>query len=135
MSSNLVVQDEIYRYRRDPGEKNSVLLKIKHHNNDIFNTLTNTGDLQARLTELGNHMKESWSLHKRLSPLVGGGKLAELEKLVNPYVYGLRGPGAGINSLFLIIKPEFSKRLIIYKYLKCQRNTDRPGVSIKFFSS
>lgn len=112
ISSSVIVQDEVERHRQNPKPTNQMLLDIKEHNNAVYDILTSPDDLQSRLTELGNHMNESWNLQKQLSPLVGRCKLAELENLVAPHVYGLRGPGAGGNSLFLVTKPDGIDRLL-----------------------
>lgn len=105
ISSSIIVEDEINRYGQNPKASALLLLAIKECNNRIYEILIMPGDIKKRLVELGECMNRSWSLQKELSPLVGRGRLAELEKLVSPFVFGLRGPGAGGNSLFLVVKP------------------------------
>lgn len=106
ISSSVIVQDEVDRYRQNFGEVNPMLFDIKEHNRAIYDILTLPRDLQPQLIELGLHMNGSWELQKKLSPLVGRGNLAALERLAAPHVYGLRCPGAGGNSLFLVMKPD-----------------------------
>lgn len=112
ISSSIVVEDEVAQQRKSPQEVNPLLIDIKQYNAEIYNLLTQPGNLEERLEALGDSMNRSWELQKRLSPLVGKAKLTQLEKLVAPYVYGVRGPGSGVNSLFLLMKPDSKRRLL-----------------------
>lgn len=43
---------------------------------------------------------------------MGGGHLQTIEELAEPFVYALRGHGAGGNSLFLLTKPTEKERML-----------------------
>lgn len=110
--SNIVVEDEIHNYKANPLLMNPILRQIKYYNILIFNLLTQKGNINKRLSELGNAINKSWKLQKQLSPLVGKGKLLEIERKLVEYTYGLRWAGAGVNSLFLIMKPATKSRIL-----------------------
>lgn len=112
ISSSVVVSDEISRFRANPEKYSPILRSIKEDNLEIYKLLTQEGDIEKRLNTLGELINHSWSLQKMLSPLVGRGLLSELEDLVGKYTFGLRGPGAGANSLFLVTKPEARDNLL-----------------------
>jgi D-glycero-alpha-D-manno-heptose-7-phosphate kinase len=107
-SSAAVAQDQIQRYKENPDEYRPILLSIKKCNQEMFRLLTSSGSL----AEIGRVMNESTKLQKELSPLVGSGVLADWQKRAEPFCYGIRTPGAGANSLFLLVKPDQMDQVI-----------------------
>ena len=64
------------------------------------------------MSVLGEAINESWRLQKNFSNFVGRGCIHAIEEAVQPMVHGLRGPGAGANSLFLFVKPNEKNRVL-----------------------
>lgn len=110
--SNIVVENEIQNYKADPLLMKPILRQIKYYNILIFNLLTQKGNINKRLSMLANAINKSWMLQKQLSPLVGKGKLLEIENKLIKYTNGLRWAGAGVNSLFVIMKPATKSRIL-----------------------
>jgi hypothetical protein len=57
-------------------------------------------------------MNASTKLQKQLSPLVCRDILSDWQKRAEPFTYGIRTPGAGANSLFLLVKPDMLEPLL-----------------------
>jgi galactokinase/mevalonate kinase-like predicted kinase len=102
ISSAKVAQDQIKRYKENPDKYRPILLAIKKCNQEMFKLLTSSGSL----AEIGQIMTKSTRLQQQLSPLVGSGILSDWLKRAEPYCYGIRAPGCGANSLFLLVKPD-----------------------------
>jgi D-glycero-alpha-D-manno-heptose-7-phosphate kinase len=102
ISSAAVAEDQIRRYKQSPNKYRPILLAIKKCNQDMFKLITSQGSL----SKIGQLMTESTRLQKELSPLVASGVVSDWMKRAEPYCYGVRTPGAGANSLFLLVKPD-----------------------------
>lgn len=102
ISSANVAQDQIKRYKENPDKYRPILLAIKKCNQDMFNLMTSSGSL----VEIGRVMNESTRLQQQLSPLVASGIISDWQKRAEPFCYGIRTPGCGANSLFLLVKPD-----------------------------
>lgn len=108
ISSAQVAEDQIKRYKENPDKYRPILLAIKKCNQEMFKLITSSGSL----TEIGQIMTESTRLQRRLSPLVGSGVVSDWQKRAEPFCYGIRTPGAGANSLFLLVKPDMMDKVI-----------------------
>jgi len=111
-SSALVAEDQIRRYKENPDQIRPILLAIKKCNQDMFKLLTSPGKLSEQLVSMGRIMNASTKLQKQLSPLVCRDILSDWQKRAEPFTYGIRTPGAGANSLFLLVKPDMLEPLL-----------------------
>jgi len=108
ISSAKVAEDQIKRYKENPDKYRPILFSIKKCNQEMFKLVTSSGSL----TEIGRIMNESTKLQQELSPLVASGVLSGWQKRAELFTYGIRTPGAGANSLFLLVKPDLVDKVI-----------------------
>ncbi len=111
VSSGVIVKDEVQNFLHNQKTMTPYLKDIKHSNEEIHKILGHPSDV-AWLDRLAKEVNLSWGAQKRLSKLVGKGHLKEVEEAIQPFVYGLRGPGAGGSSLFFMAKPSRRDELI-----------------------
>ena len=113
ISSSQIVQDEVENFYADKQGVGAHLLAIKEHNAKLYEIM-----YQKKISDMpsaiGVEMNQSWAHHKQLSSLIARSLLKDIEKTVQPLTYGLRGPGAAGNSLFLLAKPENKDEVIAY---------------------
>jgi galactokinase/mevalonate kinase-like predicted kinase len=107
------VNDEIENFNADRQKITPHLSAIKRHNAELYKTLYQK-KINDMLPAIGSEMNQSWKHHKQLSGLIGRGILRDIEVKVRPLTYGLRGPGAAGNSLFLLAKPESKQNILAY---------------------
>ncbi len=118
LNSSLIVNDEIINFKRSPQEFSEALSEIKDINKQIFEILTgaNSKNLFQRLGRLINI---SWSIQKSLSQKIASDKSKRVENFFGPLCFGLRGPGCGANSFFLLVNPKY--RDLVLKKLKLEK--------------
>lgn len=117
--SEKIVDDEVKNYQHHTIEITKYLSIIKQCNATIFSLLQSEDVSDALLSHVGSQIVQSWEAQKKLSRYVCTDVLAEIEQQIKPYVYGLRGPGAAGNSLFMITK---NNKLDVVEKLKQFRN-------------
>lgn len=104
ISSEDIVNDEIKNFQKNKQQMTHLLRTIQQANKIIFPLLTTDGELTNRLTTIQKNITKSWQAQKQLSGLVSSPLSNEIEKILQPLSYGIRGPGCGANSLFFIAK-------------------------------
>lgn len=117
-NSSEIVTDEINNFKKNNNPFISKLKEIKKCNEEVFKLLMNKGNLEQRLLKMEKLINKSWNFQKQLSNFLGKGLLSDLEFKLKPFTFGLRGPGAGVNSLFLVLKKGKKKKVlsILKKY-------------------
>jgi len=111
ISSSIIVEDEVSNFLHNSQLVAPHLQSIKN-SNDVINGVFADPISADWQDKLAYEINSSWEAQKRLSTLVGGGYVKELEEMVRPFVYAQRGPGAGGNSLFLLTNPSRKAELI-----------------------
>jgi galactokinase/mevalonate kinase-like predicted kinase len=112
IGSGSIVADEIRKFSEDKVRMTGLLDQIKQANVNVYKILTNPNFNELAVDTLATTIHASWEVQKMLTPLLRRTLLRGLEDLVRPYVYALRGPGAGGNSLFLLTKPNRRQGLL-----------------------
>jgi len=112
INSSTIVEDEVKNFLNNKAEVTKQLEDIKESNTVLYDLLKKSRVDDAFWTTFGDKVNSSWQAQKSLSALVGIGRLHHIEAIAKPFVYGLRGPGAGGNSLFLLAKPNKKSELI-----------------------
>lgn len=111
ISSSVIVEEEVSNFLHNRQLVAPHLQRIKSSNDAINKILVDS--LGANWCEaLAREINLSWEAQKQLSGLVGSNYIRELEEMAKPFVYALRGPGAGGNSLFLLTQPARKAGLI-----------------------
>lgn len=111
-SSSDILNDQIQSYAVNPTRMRRLLSEMKDTNHRMFPILSSTGNLKARLEQLGQMINHCWEIKKQLSPKVGAGLLSEMEFRVKGLTHAVTGPGAGGNSLVFLSKEASRQRLI-----------------------
>lgn len=116
ISSSVIVNEEVEFFQSQQEQALQLLHSVKESNEIINKILVNNGT-QVNWEKLGVQMRDSWQSQKQLSrSLRKRTQLSNVELQVKPFAFGIRGPGAGINSLFLLTNPY--KRDELEKYLQ-----------------
>lgn len=103
LGSDTVVRDEIEQLQSNPSTILPLMDTLALSNTELYDLLS-VQDFS--LEAIGNSMRKSWAAQKRLSSHFESRPLADLESSLDKHVYGLRGPGSGVNSLCILMKPE-----------------------------
>ncbi len=134
-NSDQIVREEIQNFKKSPGMFKPYLEEIKNMNWQIYQLFQyGSGNFYERL---GNLINKSWFLHKKFSKKIVTGRIQLLEEKLRPLVFGLRGPGSGANSLFLLVNPKYKEKLFKLikpledEFLICYAKVNRSGLLIK----
>jgi galactokinase/mevalonate kinase-like predicted kinase len=112
--SDSIVNDQIANFTKSPAIMSNLLVQIKQYNQQIDQMLHSTDSTEWTWQTIGNAVNESWEIQKQLSNLVGGGLIRTIESEIKSKVLGLRGPGAGANSLFIITRDSERKNILTH---------------------
>lgn len=99
MSSGQIVADEVSNFNGDRDLYLPYLQTIKDCNKSIYTAILDADSGQSWM----GLVDKSWEAQKRLSRFIGDGLMGDIEDSLQPIAKALRGPGAGGNSLMLII--------------------------------
>lgn len=103
VNSDVIVRDEVAAIQHNESKRANLKI-IQNANKQLWEIIHDDDEINVVLEKIGNLIKQSWYAQQRLSSLIGGNLLREVEAVLSPHCFGLRGPGAGGNSLFGICK-------------------------------
>lgn len=108
-SSSKIIQNEISNLHKAPLKFVKRLKVIKDINKQIYSLIVSKNAINS-FKDIGSLINRSWQVQKKLSRKISIKKGKDLEQELLPFIFGLRGPGCGANSFFLLLNPKFKKQ-------------------------
>ena len=125
LNSEAIVNNEIRRVSRNESLMSNIE-SIIDANCKIYKILIskNKSEANKSFSKIKNIIDASWLRQKELSSFLGNNLLEEICEYIKSKCYGVRGPGAGVNGLFGISKPDQLKKIINFIKDKHNKSVD-----------